>query len=238
MKKEKGSNSIDRLKSLFRMKKFHKNWLRVLSILGAVVVFCTVYALILPAATMEKNKATQETGVYLDNSKALTKASQDSSVPNSSTESSKASGTDSEYLNGTLTHEVENSNAVVKLEAKSSARIPKTATLKVEELNKDSEAYKANLKLAKEKAAKNGTSVSFANFFNITLLDENGKEIQPQDYVSVKVEFKKAISTPKEANVQAVHIKGSDVAEVLNVEEKAENRGKKKEITDVKFNAS
>lgn len=238
MKKEKGSNSIDKLKSLFRMKKFHKNWLRVLSILGAVVVFCTVYALILPAATMEKNKATQETGVYLDNSKALTKASQDSSVPNSSTESSKASGTDSEYLNGTLTHEVENSNAVVKLEAKSSARIPKTATLKVEELNKDSEAYKANLKLAKEKAAKNGTSVSFANFFNITLLDENGKEIQPQDYVSVKVEFKKAISTPKEANVQAVHIKGSDVAEVLNVEEKAENRGKKKEITDVKFNAS
>lgn len=238
MKKEKGSNSIDKLKSLFRMKKFHKNWLRVLSILGAVVVFCTVYALILPAATMEKNKATQETGVYLDNSKALTKASQDSSAPNSSTESSKASGTDSEYLNGTLTHEVENSDAVVKLEAKSSARIPKTATLKVEELNKDSEAYKANLKLAKEKAAKNGTSVSFANFFNITLLDENGKEIQPQDYVSVKVEFKKAISTPKEANVQAVHIKGSDVAEVLNVEEKAENRGKKKEITDVKFNAS
>ena len=252
MKKEKGSNSIDKLKSLFRMKKFHKNWLRVLSILGAVVVFCTVYALILPAATMEKNKATQETGVYLDNSKALTKASQDSSVPNSSssvpnssssvpnssTESSKASVADSEYLNGTLTHEVENSDAVVKLEAKSSARIPKTATLKAEELNKDSEAYKANLKLAKEKAAKNGTSVSFANFFNITLLDENGKEIQPQDYVSVKVEFKKAISTPKEANVQAVHIKGSDVAEVLNVEEKAENRGKKKEVTNVKFNAS
>ena len=34
--------------------RFHKRWLKVLMLLGFIVVFCTIYALILPAITMER----------------------------------------------------------------------------------------------------------------------------------------------------------------------------------------
>lgn len=240
MKKEKRTTSskysVDKFKSLFRKKKFHRNWLKVLGFLGAIVVFCTVYALILPAATMEKDKAKQETGVYLDSSTESTESSQQTdSAEKTSTE---ASASETSYLNGALTYGDENSEAVVTLDATEAAHIPKSATLKVEELNPDSEEYKANLELAKQKAADDKTAVSFAKFYDITILDENGTEIQPQEQVSVKVEFKKAISTQKDATVQAVHIKDSTVAEVLKVEENAENNGKKKQINDVTFDAS
>ena len=47
---------------------FHPLWVRIVSGLAALVMFCTVYALILPAAAITGTEATEESGFYLEDS--------------------------------------------------------------------------------------------------------------------------------------------------------------------------
>ena len=63
-------NNID--KKLFRKHWFQYWWVRALTLMGSVVLFCTVYALILPALTLEQDKASAEAGLDLGILEALT----------------------------------------------------------------------------------------------------------------------------------------------------------------------
>ena len=47
-------NDLPQGEKYIRSHRFHKRWHKVLMVLGSVVVFCTTYALILPAITMER----------------------------------------------------------------------------------------------------------------------------------------------------------------------------------------
>ena len=47
-------------------------WKKVVSIMAALVVFVTTYALILPAITVDKESSTPDKGIYLEGSEGET----------------------------------------------------------------------------------------------------------------------------------------------------------------------
>ena len=57
----------EREKTVLRRHMFQYWWVRALAVLASLVVFCTVYALILPAAAITGTEAKEEAGFYLEN---------------------------------------------------------------------------------------------------------------------------------------------------------------------------
>lgn len=47
-------NDLPQGEKYIKSHRFHKRWHKVLMFLSSIVAFCTVYALILPAITMER----------------------------------------------------------------------------------------------------------------------------------------------------------------------------------------
>ena len=56
----------EREKTVFRRHMFQYWWVRALAVLASIVVFCTVYALILPATAVSVEDATSEEGYYIE----------------------------------------------------------------------------------------------------------------------------------------------------------------------------
>ena len=89
------------------------------------------------------------------------------------------------------------------------AKLPEGVELSAEEITKesDTEAYEAYYEKAlsglQDKYDENAV-LSFARFYDIRFV-YNGGEVEPAGDVKVRIEYKKAIEIPKEANVEAVH---------------------------------
>ena len=68
-------NFFDRMaEQISQLNKKMKRWQRVVSVLSAVVVFATTYALILPAITLDKDTAQQQPGIKVSASEANVEA--------------------------------------------------------------------------------------------------------------------------------------------------------------------
>ena len=80
---------------LIDIRKLHPVWVRAVAGLAAVVMFCTVYALILPAAAITGAEATEEIGFYREETgepDTATAASAEGMEPTSSEEKDLISG--------------------------------------------------------------------------------------------------------------------------------------------------
>ena len=59
-------NFIDKMVERFiKLNRRMKRWQRVVSVMAAVVVFATTYALVLPAITLDKDTATTQAGIEI-----------------------------------------------------------------------------------------------------------------------------------------------------------------------------
>ena len=123
----------------------------------------------------------------------------------------------------------------IQVDCPAEAKIPENAELKVREIKKEKEAdkeeYEAYYKKAqgalKEKEGEE-TDISTVRFFDITFMVD-GKEIEPEAKVEVKITYDKKVEVSDKGEVKSVHF-GDEKTEVLDVKTNKEN-GKMDEVT-------
>ena len=94
------------------------------------------------------------------------------------------------------------------------ARIPAGASLKVGEILPDSAEYAGYLAKAESEINSN---IPYMRFFDISILNGNGEEIQPAAPVSVEIALDDQVTATEGVEFTAVHIDGADV-DVIPVE--------------------
>ena len=96
------------------------------------------------------------------------------------------------------------------------ANIPAGATLKVSEvMGEDAEAYLAQT----AEALRGQETITLARFFDIAILDEEGREVQPAEPVEVRA----TLSDGSEDAVKAVHFDDGGEMQILNAEHDEES---------------
>lgn len=114
------------------------------------------------------------------------------------------------YLNG----------ATIAVFFDENAGIPAGAYLSVREIEEGTSEYAeylAQAKSAMDKATGSDASktVTQARFFDITILDEDGEEIEPQAAVKVVITYDKAVELSSDGDLNVVHFKNDDTQEVF-----------------------
>jgi uncharacterized repeat protein (TIGR02543 family) len=152
------------------------------------------------------------------------------------------------FLEGKLSYEGE--DYTIEVNVSKDNQIPENSKLNVKELDKDSEEFKKKLDQATEAIQKDAekkssddieTSVDDASvrMFDITILNEDGDEIQPNGNVRVSVQYKNAVKVGADAKMKAVHFdEKNDEVQVLTPETKADTSDTEKKVHEVKFDAN
>ena len=100
------------------------------------------------------------------------------------------------------------------------AGIPAGAALSVREIEEGTDEYAeylAQAKSAMDKATDSDASktVTQARFFDITILDEGGEEVEPQTAVKVVITYDEAVEVSSDGDLNVVHFKNDDTQEVF-----------------------
>ena len=129
------------------------------------------------------------------------------------------------------TLKVDQADYTVEVDCPAEANIPKDAKLKVREIKTGTAEYNGYYEKA-QKAVASGdeTDISFARFFDISF-EVDGKEIEPEAKVEVKITYDDKVEVPEKGKVKSVHF--GNKTEVLDVKTNEKN-GK---MDEVKFNA-
>ena len=107
------------------------------------------------------------------------------------------------------------------------AGIPEGSTLEADEIAKDSKQYKDYLKQSKKALTvedEEKPDITFARFFDVTILDPSGKKIEPDDTVSVEIKYDDVVKVNGDRTL-IVHF-ADDGIEVLGAKTKLEGQGK------------
>ncbi len=126
-----------------------------------------------------------------------------------------------EFTVGTLSVKQDDYEVIVSYSAE--ARIPKTAELKVEEFEEDSDEYKDYYAQMVEAlpADENGgeMEITFARLFDITILD-GGKKIEPETEVEVQINYDDVITEDEEQIGYGVHFPDNGEVEIIDADVK------------------
>lgn len=148
---------------------------------------------------------------------------------------------------GSKTHEpqqltAEAEGVQVLLDAPGRARLPEGARLEAVELKPGSEQYEAcyaeaERLLSEEKGEP--VSICFARFFDLTILDRNGKELEPSAAVNVSFDYEEQFQLSLGQEMFVVHF-ADDGAEMIETElsRPVDKNGEEQEGTCVQFQQS
>ncbi len=122
-----------------------------------------------------------------------------------------------------------------------SAKLPEGVELQVTEITKESdpdayeEYYEKALSEMQDKYDEK-TGLSFAKFYNIAFIYD-GKEIEPQGMVKVRIEYNEAVEVRKDINVDTVHFdkNNEEKPEVIDSHIDARKQGEDEAMKSVKF---
>ena len=240
----------------FKFEKFllwRKKYSKIVNLIAILVVFATTYALILPALTLDQDKADQTSGINTQLAPSTTEngsgqittleapvvpaapqadtpAPTDSQEP-ATTEASSESTPDQEKITEPTTMVQKGDGYELTAEFDASAQFPKGVELKVRELDSQSEEYKAHYDKAKETLR--ASSLSYARFFDIQFLYE-GNEVEPASPVRIKIKNKETIQRSDESKLKIVHFEENGQVEVLEPQTKEKDQ----QISEISFDAS
>ena len=101
------------------------------------------------------------------------------------------------------------------------AEIPDGADLKVEELLPGTEKYTDYLTRSAKKLHIVSENMAFARFFDITIIDKKGEEVEPQAPVQIKIAYKDAVKIGDDQSLKIVHFaeNGTEVISDVSVSE-------------------
>mgnify|MGYP007124520855 FL=1 len=252
------------MRDLFRklnLRDFRSKYRKIVNLVAMIVVFATTYALILPAITLESDKASQLSGISVSETNSETQSNE--APPVEVTESSSQETEESSVIEQTTTTTSVTSTTEVSSEPQTteateadqrliteatefvhkgkdyeviarfdaSAKMPKGVELKVKEIESGTDTYKSRFNIAK--ATLGARALTFARFFDISFVHD-GKEIQPEAPISIQIKTDSNIKLKEETKVDAVHFQSANKAEVVpEVETNEENN----QVSEISFDA-
>lgn len=239
----------------------HTRYKKLVKLLAILVVFGTTYALILPALTLDQNKAELTGGIDLPKEsttenllETLTTADSESSVEQSviapetteegtttselstperisTTEETVTSPETKDLITDPVEMKHENAHYILSAQFDGSAQLPKGVELKVIELDASSSDYQNHLEKTKEVL---GTKkLRHARFLDISFLYQ-GQEVEPAAPVTIKIKNKDAVKLSEDSKMKVVHFESDSQVEVV----KAETKEKNQTVSEVKFEAN
>ena len=243
------------------LRDFRSKYRKVVNLVAMIVVFATTYALILPAITLESDKASQLSGISI--SETTTETQSNEAPPVEVTEATSQAVEESSAIEQTTTTTSVTSTTEVSSEPQTteateadqrliteatefvhkgkdyeviarfdaSAKMPKGVELKVKEIEAGTDTYKSRFNIAK--ATLGARALTFARFFDISFMHD-GKEIQPEAPISIQIKTDSNIKLKEETKVEAVHFQSANKAEVVpEVETNEENN----QVSEISFDA-
>ena len=193
------------LSKLLQKHRKMKKWKRIVTTLAAVVTFVTTYALILPAITVEKNRADEVAGLYLEEGTA---GEAEAIHPDEgNVDRAGDMYPEQEAAAEIMTLKAAGSDYTVILSYDETSNVPEGATLAVSEIAQDSEEYKTYLEETKKAMgyAEEDTLPRYAaRFFDIKIMDGD-QEFTPESGVSVEISYDEPLAQQSDAEVCAVH---------------------------------
>lgn len=245
------------------LRDFRSKYRKVVNIVAIIVVFATTYALILPAITLESDKASQLSGISVSetNSETLNRETSEEisvAVPESSSQETEESSVIEQTATTTVTSTTEVSSEPQTTEATEVDQRLITEATEFVHKGKDYEViarFDASAKMPKgvelkvkeieagtdtyksrfniAKATLGARALTFARFFDISFVHD-GKEIQPEAPISIQIKTDSNIKLKEETKVDAVHFQSANKAEVVpEVETNEENN----QVSEISFDA-
>ena len=203
---------------------------RISAALACIVVFVTVYAMVLPAITLDWDAADQDDGFGFENEDWGSddsfgdSASEDETVwpltltwPDSLTEGAEASAAEE---NGPAEEEIPDYTVTAVVYEDSG--IPEDAVLTSSEIKKGEKNYDDYYKSALDKVrmeAGEGISVSSARFFDIAFVTED-VEVEPDHLVTITIDCPDETESWEEEDLYVIHFDPEDMEEpgLMNIE--------------------
>lgn len=132
-------------------------------------------------------------------------------------------------------------NVVIKL--KNAAGFEEGTTVSAEYIDPTTDAYATYKAKAEDLVTTDDTEITYANFYDISIKDKNGNEIQPDSSVQVSFEYPKAVTVSADS-IDMIHIHDNGATETVDfnmnateVQAATEGDPAVKAISDVTFTA-
>ncbi|WP_423216086.1 InlB B-repeat-containing protein [Streptococcus equinus] len=180
--------------NFFRKSNLIKKHKKLATFLAVMVALVTTYLLILPAITLDIERAREEPGVEVEQSSqsppSLPAMGESDSSLSSTTESSQEAdtsqpeSTEDDLITQATTLTATNQDYTITADVNADAQLPKDTSLTVQEIKTDDEAYQGNYE--KVQNTLTGKTIDNVLFYDITF-ESKGEKVEPKADVKVTI---------------------------------------------------
>lgn len=194
----------------------------------------TIYALILPALTLDSNAANQTPGINTKQSGSVDDNTTSTSLSTENSDSQAVSETnvssqDEQLVTTDTTLNADDKNYQVTADITAEAKLPKSVALEVNQVKPEEDTYQSKLQKIQDTLSLN--TVANIRLYDIAFM-QGDAEVEPSASVKVTITQKDNFEANKD-NLKVVHIKTDGSTEVLD----AEVAGDGNQVTTVTFNS-
>ena len=226
--------------NFFRKSNLIKKHKKLATFLAVMVALVTTYLLILPAITLDMERAREEPGVEVEQSSQLPPSlpalgDSDSNL-GSATESSQEAdtsqteSTENDLITLATTLTATNQDYMITADVNADAQLPKDTSLTVKEIKTDDEAYQSNYEKVKNSLTEK--TIDSVLFYDITF-ESKGEKVEPKADVKVTIIPKEAMDAKD--NFDVLHFPDDGSQENISQKDVKEIDHK---ITSVSFDNS
>lgn len=201
-----GWDTSDRnvLKKAFKFMRARKAYITALSCL---VVFVATYLLILPALTLDQDKAEQQGGIDVPQAEDVLLEQQepadkdlDAELPEQdAVAEEEVSEPESEAQSAALSYSGKGFEITAEGEG-----LPEEAKIKAKEIQEKDQDYEALYQDALKAVDKDAKAFAFAKFYDISLMSD-GEAIEPENPMDVTISYDKGLKADDADNIRVVH---------------------------------
>lgn len=225
------------MKKFFRreyLAQFKAKYKKVIGAIAVIVFFVTIYALILPALTLDSNAANQTPGINTEQSGSVDDNTTSTSFSTENSDSQAVSETnvssqDEQLVTTDTTLIADDKNYQVTADITAEAKLPESVALEVNQVKPEEDTYQSKLQKIQDTLSLN--TVANIRLYDIAFMQDDA-EVEPSASVKVTITQKDNFEANKD-NLKVVHIKTDGSTEVLD----AEVAGDGNQVTTVTFNS-
>lgn len=225
------------MKKFFRreyLDQFKAKYKKVIGAIAVIVFFVTIYALILPALTLDSNAANQTPGINTEQSGSVDDNTTSTSFSTENSDSQAVSETnvssqDEQLVTTDTTLIADDKNYQVTADITAEAKLPESVALEVNQVKPEEDTYQSKLQKIQDTLSLN--TVANIRLYDIAFM-QGDAEVEPSASVKVTITQKDNFEANKD-NLKVVHIKTDGSTEVLD----AEVAGDGNQVTTVTFNS-
>ncbi len=225
------------MKKFFRrefLDQFKAKYKKVIGAIAVIVFFVTIYALILPALTLDSNAANQTPGINTEQSGSVDDNTTSTSFSTENSDSQAVSETnvssqDEQLVTTDTTLIADDKNYQVTADITAEAKLPESVALEVNQVKPEEDTYQSKLQKIQDTLPLN--TVANIRLYDIAFM-QGDAEVEPSASVKVTITQKDNFEANKD-NLKVVHIKTDGSTEVLD----AEVAGDGNQVTTVTFNS-